>query len=164
MNRHQESPGLLFGAIAVAMLLTVMPLAPALEPLRPYWVALVLIYWSLELSQPVSLGAAFLTGLVLDLVTASLMGMHALGLVVIVYLVRHFRARMRFFPPWQQALAVLALLINDRIITLWITVLLGEPVPTWHYWLAPLVGIALWPWIFLLMDRLRLRRRQANRP
>ncbi|KAA9131020.1 rod shape-determining protein MreD [Marinihelvus fidelis] len=164
MIRGQDSARLLALALAIAMVLTLLPLAPAVEPLRPYWVALVLIYWSLEVPRPVSLGAAFAIGLLLDLLSASLMGMHALSLVVIVYLVRHFRARMRFFPPWQQALAVLALLVNDRIILLWITALLGEPVPTWHYWLAPLVGMAIWPWLFLVMDFMRLRRRQSRHP
>ena len=75
--------------------------------------------------------------LVLDLLTGSLLGLHALSLVIIVYLVMRFRARLRFFPPWQQALAVLALLVNDRIIQLWALLLLGEPMPSWRYWLAP---------------------------
>jgi rod shape-determining protein MreD len=153
----------LLGALVVAGLLTLLPLPDVLEPLRPYWVGLVLIYWSLEVADPVPLGAAFGIGLLLDLLTASLLGMHALSLVVLVYLVRRFRARMRFFPPWQQAGAVFLLLVNDRIILIWITVLLGEPMPTWRYWLPPLVGTAIWPWLFLLLDVLRFRRRAEDR-
>lgn len=163
MSRVQDRPGVLLGALALALLLTLLPLPAAVEPLRPYWVALVLIYWTMEVPDPVELGAAFALGLLLDLLTASLMGLHAFSLVVLVYLVRRFRARMRFFPPWQQALAVFALLVNDRIILLWAILLLGEPLPTWRYWLAPLVGMALWPWIFLAMDQARLARRQAER-
>lgn len=155
---------MLVGALAVAMLLTLLPLPFWLEPFRPYWVALVLIYWTLEVSESFSLGVAFLVGLVVDLLTASLLGMHALSLVVAVYLVKRFRARMRFFPAWQQAFAVLALLVNDRIILLWITALLGEPVPTWRYWLAPLTAAVLWPWLFLLLDHLRVRRRHVQSP
>ena len=111
----------------------------------------------------VSLGMAFIIGILLDTLTGSLMGMHALSLVVMIYLVQRFRARLRFFPPWQQALSILALLVNDRIIRLWISSLLGEPVPTWHYWLSPMVGMAMWPWLFLLLDRIRAgRRRRKN--
>jgi len=161
---RQEYSGLLASTLAVAVLLTLLPLPAVLEPFRPYWVALVLIYWTMEVRATLSLGAVFLAGLAFDLLTASLLGMHALSLVVIVYLVRRFRSRMRFFPAWQQAAAVLALLVNDRIILLWITGLLGEPVPTWRYWLAPLVGAVLWPWLFLLMDRIRIRRRLADAP
>jgi rod shape-determining protein MreD len=73
--------------------------------------------------------------------------------------VQRFRSRLRFFPPWQQAFSVLGLLVNDRIILIWITVLLGESLPTWKYWLSPLVGMALWPWLFLFLDRIRARQR-----
>lgn len=163
MSRGQDRTGLLAAALAVAMLLTLLPLPVVLEPLRPYWVALVLIYWSIEVPGPVRLGTAFLIGILLDVLTASLMGLHAFSLVVLVYLARRFRARIRFFPPWQQALTVLALLVNDRIILLWVIILLGEPMPTWRYWLAPLVGMALWPWVFLALDHARLARRQAGR-
>ena len=141
--------------IVVALVLTLLPLPPVLDVMRPYWVALVLIYWCLETHDLISLGQAFTIGLVLDLLSASLLGLHALSLVIIVYLVTRFRARLRFFPPWQQALSVLALLTNDRIILLWIIGLRGEPMPSLDFWLPPIVGTLLWPWLFLLLDRYR---------
>ena len=146
-------------SLAVAMLLTVMPLPLMLLPLRPYWVALVMIFWCLETQDLISLGGAFLIGLLLDVLGGSLLGMHALGLVILVYLVKRFRARLRFFPPWQQALSVLALLLNDRIIVLWIISLKGDALPSPTFWLAPLIGTLLWPWVFLILDRYRSRAR-----
>lgn len=146
-------------SLAVAMLLTVIPLPPMLLPMRPYWVALVMIFWCLETQDLISLGGAFFIGLLLDLLGGSLLGMHALGLVILVYLVKRFRARLRFFPPWQQALSVLALLLNDRIIVLWIISLKGDALPSATFWLAPLISTLLWPWVFLIMDRYRSRVR-----
>lgn len=163
MSPRRERHSTLVLVLVVAVLLTLLPLPGQLEALRPYWVGLVLIYWALELREMVSLGLAFLIGVLLDVLTASLMGLNALSLVVLIYLVQRFRARLRFFPPWQQALAVLGLLVNDQIIRLWVTSLLGEPLPTWRYWLPPLVGMALWPWLFLLLDRVRAGRRRASR-
>ena len=160
MTSSRESRSLIFLTIMAAVLLSLLPLPEVLLPFKPYWVAMVIIYWSLETRGIISLGLAFLIGLVLDILSGSLMGLHALSLVVMVFLVQRFRSRLRFFPPWQQALSVLGLLVNDRIILIWITVLLGEPVPTWKYWLPPLVGMALWPWLFLLLDRIRARMRQ----
>jgi rod shape-determining protein MreD len=142
-------------SLAVAFALALIPLPPMLDMLRPYWVALVLIYWCLETQGIVSLGLAFLLGLLLDLLTGSLLGLHALSLIIMVYLVSRFRARLRFFPPWQQALSVLALLINDRIILIWIISLRGEPMPSLDFWLPPIIGTLLWPWLFLLLDRYR---------
>ena len=155
MNPQRERISPVLVSLAVAMLLTVLPLPAPLLPLRPYWVALVMIFWCLETQDVISLDGAFFTGLLLDLLTGSLLGMHALELVVLVYLVKRFRARLRFFPPWQQALSVLALLLNDRIIVLWIISLKGDALPPLAYWLAPVVGTLLWPWVFLIMDRYR---------
>lgn len=162
MSWRSSRRGTLRLALTAALLLSIVPMPENLEWFRPYWAALVVIYWVLEEQQSIGLGTAFLVGIVLDLLTATLLGLHALSLVVLVYLVRRFRSRLRFFPPWQQAMAVLALLLNDRIILLWITTLLGEPLPTWHYWLGPLTGTFIWPWLFLLLDRARIGPRQRG--
>jgi rod shape-determining protein MreD len=162
MSPRRERFSTLVMVLIIALLLTLLPLPDALAPLRPYWVGLVLVYWALEISEMVSLGMAFSFGILLDVLTGSLMGMHALSLVVMIYLVQRFRPRLRFFPPWQQALSILALLVNDQIIRLWISSLLGEPMPTWNYWLSPIVGMVIWPWMFLLLDRIRVERRQSK--
>ena len=163
MKSSRESHSLIVLTILTAILLSLIPLPEVLAQFKPYWVALVVIYWSLETRQVISLGLAFLIGIVLDILSGSLMGLHALSLVIMVFLVQHFRSRLRFFPVWQQALSIFGLLVNDRIILIWITALLGEPLPTWKYWLPPLVGMLLWPWLFLLLDRFRamLRRRRS---
>lgn len=162
MSMVRESRSLLTLTIIAAILLSMLPLPEFLSPLKPYWVALVIIYWTLETRAVINLGMAFLIGLTLDILSGSLLGLHALSLVVMVFLVRRFRSRIRFFPPWQQALSVLALLVNDRIILIWISILLGEPIPTFWYWLPPLIGMAIWPWIFLLLDGLRARLRRSK--
>lgn len=155
MITHRDRISPVIVTLLIAMILTVIPLPAVLTPMRPYWVALVMIYWCLETQDLITLGRSFIVGLLLDLLTGSLLGMHALGLVILVYLVKRFRARLRFFPPWQQALSVFALLLNDRIIVLWIISLQGDALPSASFWLTPLVSTLLWPWIFLLMDRYR---------
>ena len=162
MSSSRDSRSLVFLTIVTAALLTLLPLPEMLEPFKPYWVAMVVVYWSLETHDTINLGLAFLIGLLLDILSGSLMGLHALSLVIMVFLVQRFRSRLRFFPPWQQALSVLGLLVNDRIILIWITALLGEPMPTWKYWLPPIAAMVIWPWLFLLLDRIRARTRQQR--
>lgn len=152
--RHPLSRVLTLSLIA-ALVLTVMPLPDALAPARPYWVALVMVYWNLEAGRLRHLGQAFVLGLLLDLLTGALLGQHALSLVIIGYLTERFRNRIRFFPPWQQAAVVMALLFNDRIVQLWIIGLTDDAWPPLLWWLAPVVGLLLWPWLFLLLDRMR---------
>lgn len=159
MSVRGEHSGLVVASIIAALLLTIIPLPEVIQPLAPYWLALVFIYWGLESASLRHLGQAFACGLLLDIFTGALLGQHALSLVILSYLLGRFRHRIRFFPPWQQALAVLALLVNDRIIQLWIIALAGRGLPDWSFWIQPVVAFVLWPWIFLLMDALRSRAR-----
>jgi rod shape-determining protein MreD len=75
------------------------------------------------------------------------------------FILQRFRARMRFFPLWQQALAIGALLLNDRVVSAVVHTALGTPQLPWTFWWAPLLGLLLWGPIFLLLDTLRYGRK-----
>jgi len=146
-------------SIVLAFVLTLMPLPDALRAAKPFWLAILVVYWALEAPERMTLGRAFLLGMVGDLLTGSLIGEQALRLVVLAFIVLRLRSRLRFFPMPQQALAVLALLVNDRIVMLMIRSF-GDSAPVeLAHALGPIVGALLWPWVFLLLDGLRLRAR-----
>ena len=151
-----RSPWIMPLSLLVALLLTLLPMPPALQPLRPYWLALVLAYWVMEDPDRVGLGLAFVIGVVADLVVGTLLGEQALRLVVITFILQRFRARLRFFPMSQQALAIGALLLNDRIVALAIRMTLGEPALASLAWFSPLIGMLLWVPVFMLLDGLRM--------
>ena len=83
-------------SLALSVLLLLLPLPDALRPLRPWWPALVLLYWVLEAPDRVGLGTAFITGLAADVLAGALLGDQALRLLVVVFLAQRFRARLRF--------------------------------------------------------------------
>ena len=152
----QRKAWLLPASVVVALLLGLLPLPASLLPLRPYWLALVVAYWVIEDPDRAGLGFAFIVGVLADLVFGSLLGEQALRLVVMAFILQRFRARIRFFPMSQQALAIGGLLLNDRIVTAGLHIALGiQPLPT-MFWLAPLTGMLLWPPVFVLLDALRL--------
>ena len=131
------------GSLVFALMSMLVPLPAPLQPFKPYWPALFLLYWALESGdQRVNLGLAF-----------------CIGLCALVFIALRFRSRLRFFPMWQQTLAVLALLLNDRVLLLIVRTFAGEALPTASWWISPFVGAALWPFLFLLMDDLRMRLR-----
>jgi rod shape-determining protein MreD len=146
---------ILHASLAVALLFGLLPLPDTLQVLRPFWIALVLAYWLIEAPDRVGLGFAFLLGLVGDIVDGGLLGEQALRLVILAFIVQRFRARLRFFPLSQQALTIGALLVNDRIVSAGLHIALGEPTLPWAYWGAAVVGMLLWPPIFLILDALR---------
>ncbi|MBS0570278.1 MAG: rod shape-determining protein MreD [Proteobacteria bacterium] len=163
MSKLRANDWLFWGSIVVCYLLQLMPLPQAMLPLKPWWLALVVVYWTLEAPEHVSLGRAFALGLIGDVFAGDLLGEQALRLCVFGFILMRFRSRLRFFPMWQQAMAVLALLLNDRIVLLAIRAVAGFGGVPPSYWLAPFVGALAWPWVFLLLDdaRARLRARES---
>jgi len=162
MNRHRLQLWLFAGSFAFAFLLQLMPLPQLLLPLKPWWVGLTMVYWAIEAPERTGLGFAFLLGLTGDALTGELLGEQSLRLLVLVFIVLRFRSRLRFFPVWQQALAVLALFLNDRVVILMVRGFAGEPTPPLGFWISPMVGMLAWPVVFLIVDDLRLRLRGSD--
>ena len=160
MTRLRDGGWVLPVSLVVALLLGLLPLPGPLQPLRPFWLALVLAYWVIEAPSRAGLGLAFCVGLAADLAYVGLLGQYALRLVIMAFILQRFRARLRFFPLTQQALAIGALLLNDRIVDAAIQLALGQARLPWEYWWAPVLGALLWPPLFLLLDALRLGRRR----
>jgi rod shape-determining protein MreD len=146
-------------SLLLALLLGLVPLPDVLQPVRPYWLALVLAYWVLEEPDKVGLGVAFLLGLVADLAFGGLIGEQAMRLAILAFILDRFRPRMRFFPLSQQAVTIGVLLLNDRVIGAVIHLVLGAVQLPWSYWWAPAVGLLLWAPLYLVLDALRLNRR-----
>ena len=142
----------------VAFMLTALPLPEWVNPWRPAWVALVLIYWCLALPEHVGLYVSFAVGLLLDAMLSAPLGQNALGLTVIGFVVVMTHQRMRLFPIGQQALLVglligLYLLLNYAVRQ---ALSLHRP-PLLQLWLPAVSSALLWPWLFVLLRDLRRR-------
>lgn len=159
MNRQRAQLWLFTASIVFAFLLQLLPLPQALLPLKPFWLALIVVYWAIEAPERIGLGFAFLLGMAGDVLSGELLGEQSLRLVILAFIVLRFRSRLRFFPMWQQALAVLALLLNDRVVQIMVRGFSGEAMPGAAFWIAPFVGMLAWPFVFLLLDDLRARLR-----
>ncbi|MEE9421792.1 MAG: rod shape-determining protein MreD [Gammaproteobacteria bacterium] len=140
---------------ALAMVLTIAPLPESLHAYRPDWVGLVLIYWCFALPERVGVFSGWLAGLLLDVLTSGLLGQHALALCLVAYLTIKIHQQVRVFPLWQQALAVLILLAVHQLVLLWTNSVIGRPGPGLIFWIAPLIGAAIWPLIYSLLRALR---------
>ncbi|MCW8944914.1 MAG: rod shape-determining protein MreD [Sedimenticola sp.] len=139
----------------VALLLTILPLPDWAQMLRPQWYTLVLIYWVLALPQRVGVAVGWITGILVDVLSGTLLGQHALSLALIAYIVFEMHLRIRLFPLWQQSLTILILLLLEKLISLWVIGAVAQPAPPLTYWVPPLVGMLLWPWIYIVLRDLR---------
>ncbi len=141
--------------LLIALALAPLPLPETAARWWPDWVALTLIYWCLALPQRVGVGSAWLTGLLLDALTGTLLGQHALALGVVAYLTLKLHQRIRIFPRWQQALSVLLLLALNQLLQLWVYGITGHPTRGWAYWAPSLAGLLAWTPIYHGLRALR---------
>ncbi|MBK1726136.1 rod shape-determining protein MreD [Halorhodospira neutriphila] len=149
--------GIILASVLAALTLSIVPLPTAAEPLRPEWAALILLYWSLALPTRVGVSVGWLIGLTQDFLHGTLLGQHALAFALIAFLILRFHQQIRPVPAWQQALAVLALLLTAQLVVFWVNGVIGRPAPPWQAWAASFIGAALWPLIFYSMRGLRRR-------
>ena len=142
-------------SFVVAFVLVVVPMPGWVTPYRPDWIAMVLIYWALAVPHRVGSGVGWMVGLMEDVVHANVLGVHALGMALLGYITNRFHLRLRMFPWWQQALAVLVLLLLYRAVVGWLRALLQPMQLDLEYWLPCLAGMVAWPWLFVILRDLR---------
>lgn len=122
--------------------------------LRPEWVTLVLIYWVITLPHRVGIIVACVVGMLMDLLTGSLLGQHALAYVLVAFVVNRFNQRLRMFRIWQQSIFIFAVVGMNQLINLWIEIFSGTAEWTFWYLLPSLISALLWSWVFQLLNLL----------
>ena len=160
-SQARNSNAIIIASLIVALLLSVMPFPDWAEQLRPQWLALVLIFWCLMAPEKIGIASGWLSGLVLDVMTGSLMGTHALTLSVVAYITLTIYQRTRIFPLWQQSLIVFSLLLLEHILNLWIIGVTNHVTPGLDYWFAPFIGLFIWPWLYILLSELQHKFRRS---
>lgn len=151
-NRARLVIGLTF---VVAFILVSLPGPAWLDQFRPDWVALVLIYWCLATPERVGVGIGWLSGLMLDVLFGSLLGQQAFAKTLIAFLTVKLHLRIRAYPRWQQAAMILLLLFLNQLLIYWLRDLVGTaPVQT-GFWSTAIVGMVMWPWVFVLLRKVR---------
>lgn len=141
----------------ISLVVTLMPLPDWARPFRPQWYTLVLIYWAMAHPERISVGTGWLLGLIVDAMTGSLPGQHALTLSLVAYIVVKLHTQIRVFPLWQQSVTVMMLLFLEPLIATWAMGITHQPPPPLLYWFTPVIGMLLWPWIYIILRDVRRR-------
>src|SRR5262245_10311688 len=104
----------------LGMILEVLPLPHWAIWIRPNWVFLILLFWVLSQPQYVGLFVAFVVGILMDLLTGTLLGQHAFVFCFVVYLAMIFQPRLKSFPLGQQFGIIFMLNLLQLALQCWI--------------------------------------------
>jgi rod shape-determining protein MreD len=128
-----------------ALVFTVLPLPVWLDVLRPAFLVLTVLYWSINAPRAGGIGLGFACGLVLDVFQGPVLGEHALALAIIAYIAGREHQRVRSKPAFQQSLLVFLGLLIYECVLFAIDGWTGHPVTSPLRWVHCLTGALVWP-------------------
>ena len=139
----------------IALVLEIAPWPASLQSFKPAWLVLVLMYWVLSIPTKVSIGSAFILGVIWDLVLGSILGVHALVLSVFAYLIAINHLILRNMSLWMQSILVILFIFALRLGIFLIELLLHSAYFNWQEIFGAIASGLLWPWIFLLLRKVQ---------
>ncbi len=142
-------------SLLIALVLQIMPLPIEADVYRPDWVLIVLAYWAMALPNRVNVGIAFVTGLAMDILLGTAIGIHSFALSVSVWVLVANYQRLRNYSVWQQAIVIGLLSALYHLLVFWLQHLLTDIYFLFDYLWPTLTSMLLWPWIFWLLRKSR---------
>lgn len=163
MNRDRSSNRLpVIMTFVVGLMLTIMPLPDTVAAFRPDWLAMLVIFWAMQLPRTWSVGTAWIIGIILDVSQGTLLGQHALALCCVAFITVRMHLLMRVFPLPQLTATVFPILAIYQFLLFWINGVAGNHAPAIAYWGPVISGTLLWPLILAVLSGMRYRTRARD--
>ncbi|HEY3731787.1 MAG TPA: rod shape-determining protein MreD [Steroidobacteraceae bacterium] len=147
-----------FTTTVIAMVLTVAPLATWLAIVRPAFLVLTVLYWSIMIPRAGGLLLGYASGLALDVFQGSLLGEHALALAFVTYLAIRLNLLMRAKPLFEQSLYVFAALMIYETVLWVIDGWSGHALSNPARWAPTVTGALIWPLMVGILGRFHATR------
>ena len=146
-------------SIIIALVLQIMPMPLNVDQFRPDWVLLVLSYWALAVPTRVSVGVAFLNGLILDILMGTSLGVHSFALCITIFVLSANYQRLRNYSLWQQSVIIGILAALYHLVMFWLEHLQTDVKFLFTFLWPVVTTMLIWPWIFALLRKVRRQLR-----
>lgn len=132
-------------SLLLSLMMSVVPLSEGLLQVNPAWCLLTLLFWTYIDPHKVNVGVAWCVGMVVDGLTGSILGMHAVSFLVVVYLFDLLYRRFHMYLVLQQSLMVGALVAcNFLVFSLAAQMFMHVPI-VWTDMLSVVTSAICWP-------------------
>jgi len=136
-----------------SFILTIFPLPTAVAWARPVWILLIVSFWLISAPHRVGIVIAFMIGVLMDLLTGTILGLNALLFTILAYLLLKFHMQLRGKSSGQKILVMMVITTIYLAIQYWFTARHNITYHTWKYWLPIFTTALCWPIVaFLLRD------------
>ncbi len=142
----------LLAAVIISLLFSIVPLPDFLSGIRPPIVLLFILYVQFYLPAFFSLTAILLIGLCMDVLLATILGQHAMALVLASWLLNSRARRFQFFSIGQQMLLVGLVCFIYQFSLLLVDIVSAANYHWFSALACALLGMFFWPWLKILAD------------
>ncbi len=121
---------------------------------RPEWLGLIVFYWTFRAPAQFGIVMAWCLGLLLDILESTPLGVNAMAMALIAFLVLTVHHRLRMYPLPQQCLMVFLLVGINQMLVHFVKQLFGADTPGFSYLWPALTSAVAWPFVSGLLDSL----------
>jgi rod shape-determining protein MreD len=150
-----EPPGRLkvWGLIGLGLAMNLSPWPDEVRWLVPDFALMALIYWHIHMPRLAGLGAAFLLGLVVDVVRGVHMGLNALAYCAAAFVVLLVRRRLEKFDAPRQTLQLAPVFVGKEALVLTLGLWFGHGQADWRWLAGGVLATLLWTPLCWVLDR-----------
>jgi rod shape-determining protein MreD len=147
----------ILATLFLAICLSLMPIPSWFAWMRPNFILMTLLFWTITLPDRINVSIAWLMGIISDLLTGTLLGEHALGFIITIYFADKMHTQLRMHPLLQQALSIGLFTLIYQLIIYCIQGMLGDLPQSDLYWLPTISSMLIWPWFAMLLKDCKRR-------
>ncbi|MCX8660061.1 rod shape-determining protein MreD [Gilliamella sp. B2772] len=142
--------------LLIGLCVQIIPWSPEYNMFKPHLLMLIMAYWLIALPHRIGMGMAFLLGIILDLFSGSLLGIHAFIFSCLAYLLMFKFQLIRNLALWQQSIIIFAVSLCYNILVFLFQVSIYHTIT-----ISPLILVSsfvdgvLWIVIYLFLRLIR---------
>ncbi|MCX8580420.1 MULTISPECIES: rod shape-determining protein MreD [unclassified Gilliamella] len=142
--------------LLIGLCVQIIPWSPEYNMFKPHLLMLIMAYWLIALPHRIGMGMAFLLGIILDLFSGSLLGIHAFIFSCVAYLLMFKFQLIRNLALWQQSIIIFAVSLCYNILVFLFQVSIYHTIT-----ISPLILVSsfvdgvLWIVIYLFLRLIR---------
>lgn len=159
-NRAAHNRWVIILMLLLGILLQILPMTASFGLIKPNWLLLILVYWVIALPHRVSIGTAFILGIIIDLFSGAMLGVHVFAFCVVAYLATFKFQLIRNLALWQQSLVIIFLSMCYDLCLFILEIIINHSITlTPAIFLSEVMNGVIWLFIFLLLRYVRRRFR-----
>lgn len=140
----------------LGLCLQIIPWTPSYNIYKPHVLMLFLAYWLIALPHRVGIGTAFILGIIMDLFSGTIIGIHAFIFSIIAYLLIFKYQLIRNLALWQQCFIIFGISICYNLLMFLFQVSIYHTITMSPLiLLSSLVDGVLWIVIYLFLRLVR---------